>query len=101
MENGEQKKPEECSKRDTSKEKEKSSQSQAEKEATAEHSVTDHVVLTKSSETSSESSTADKEKPEETLEENTSDSPFALQSLVDVPDFEFMGVDGSFQTPFY
>lgn len=101
MENGDQKKPKECSKTGASKEERKSLPIQAEKAGTAEHSVTDHVVLTKSSETSSESSTADKEKPEETLEENTSDSPFALQSLVDVPDFEFMGADGSFQTPFY
>lgn len=100
MANGDQKKPEEISKTDTSKEKVESSPSEAEKKAIAEHSATDHVVLTKSSETPSESSTADQEKVEETLDDN-SDSPFALQSLVDVPDFEFMGADGSFQTPFY
>lgn len=41
------------------------------------------------------------EKPPETTEESADDSPFALQSFLDVPDFEFMGADGSYQQPFH
>lgn len=37
---------------------------------------------------------------EDITEEGISESPFALQSLVDVPDFEFMGLDGAYETPF-
>lgn len=95
MENANQK-SKEIAKKDTSNADEKSSPNDSKKKETVTRSVTDNTVQTKSLETS----TADQQKPEEILED-TSDSPFALQSLVDVPDFEFMGADGSYQTPFY
>lgn len=41
--------------------------------------------------------TPEKKEEEEGKED---DSPFALQSFLDVPDFEFLGTDGSYQQPF-
>lgn len=43
---------------------------------------------------------SDHDTKEITTEDDISESPFAFQSLVDVPDFEFMGLDGSYQDPF-
>lgn len=33
-------------------------------------------------------------------EEDNDDSPFKLQCLIDVPDYGFVGADGSYQEPF-
>lgn len=90
-------KPEEFSKEEMSKDKEKSPPSESEKKESVDHPVTDNMVQAQSI----QSPPSNEAKPEEIFEENTGDSPFALQSLVDVPDFEFMGADGSYQTPFY